>query len=104
MARRQYRILEIMSRHDEGRYIEDADELLGRAVREVIRYGGKGKVSLEIEIKPNGDRGISLNPSVKHSLPKRQQSDAFYFPDADGDLFRDPPADEADEMLREVKT
>lgn len=103
MSRRKYRALEIMSRHDNGRFVEDADDLLSRVVREVIRYGGKGKLTLELEIKPNGERGISLNPAVKHTLPKRTQPDAFYFPDADGDLFRDPPADEADEMLREVK-
>jgi len=100
MARRKYDVTGILARHSEGRTMEDAGELLARVVQEVVRYGGKGKVTIDIEVKPNGEgSAIKIEPKLKHTLPARTQGESFYFSDEDGSLFRDPPADEADALL-----
>lgn len=99
MARRKYSFTEILARHNSGQTVQDIDDLMARVAREIIRYGGKGKVSVSLEIKANGEMGVSVEPTVTHSLPKRSQGEAFFYPDQEGDLFREPPPDEADAML-----
>lgn len=100
---RIYNIGEILSRHDTGRFMESSNELLTRVASEVRRYGGKGKVTIELEVSPNGDRGLQIIPKVKHALPARAASASFYYPNENGELSRTAPDEEGDEMLRVVE-
>ena len=39
-------VLMALGRHDGGSLIENADEALTKIVRDVVRYGGKGKLTV----------------------------------------------------------
>lgn len=91
-----------LSRHDSGQFVESVDDELARIAKDVVRYGGSGSVTIKLTVKANGDRGVSLTPTVAATAPKRVSGQAFYYPDADGHLSRTPPEDEAAQLLRSV--
>lgn len=100
---RRYSLLEVLGRHDSGDFVGDAEKQLAKIIKDVTRYGQKGSMTIKINVKPQEQgRSIALTPEVAITLPKRVSGDSFYFPDEDGDLFRNPPPDEGDELLREV--
>ena len=86
-------VLMALERHDGGALAETADELMKAIVRDVIRYGTKGGLSINLAVEPNGERGLKVSASVKATTPKRPAGLAFYWPGADGELSRTPPAD-----------
>lgn len=98
MSRKRYSFTDILARHNSGQTVKDTDELMGRVAQEIIRYGGAGKVTVQFNVRANGDMGVEIEPVISHALPKRQQGKTFYYPSDEG-LFREPPADEADAML-----
>lgn len=94
-------VLMALSRHDGGNLVENADELLKDCVRDVIRYGQKATLTITMQIAPNGESALKLSASVKASMPKRPQGEAFYWPDSENGLTRTPPKDE-DGLLRSI--
>lgn len=87
-------VLMALGRHDGGSLVENADELLKECVRDVVRYGQKATLTITLSIAPNGESALKLSASVKATLPKRPQGEAFYWPDAEYGLTRTPPQDE----------
>ena len=86
-------VLMALERHDGGALAETADDLMRSVVRDVMRYGTKGAISINLTVEANGERGLKLSASVKATTPKRPAGLAFYWPGADGELSRTPPAD-----------
>lgn len=95
-------VLMALSRHDGGHLVENADEMLQAIVRDVIRYGQKGKLVITLEFAANGENALKLKADVKSSLPKRPQGEAFYWPTEDFALTRTPPKEEGDLLLRSI--
>lgn len=102
MAHERYDPLAILARHDGGQLADQMREMLQGVVRDVVRYGGGGELVIKVKVKPNGETGVAVVPEVSSKAPKRASGQAFYYPDADGVLFRNPPDDEADRLLRSV--
>ena len=92
-------VLMALGRHDGGSLIENADEMLTALVRDIVRYGGKGKLTISLEISTNGEKALKLKADVKSTSPKRPQGEAFYWADAEDHLSRTPPKDGADDLL-----
>jgi hypothetical protein len=101
MAER-YDPIAILARHDGGDLADQMREMMQRVVRDVVRYGGVGEMTVKIRVKPTGEKGVALLPEVSSKAPKRAAGQAFYYPDEDGDLFRQAPESEADMLLRSV--
>lgn len=87
-------VLMALGRHDGGSLIENADEALTKIVRDVVRYGGKGKLTITLEVCSNSERAIKLKAAVKSTAPQPPQGEAFYWADSDDHLTRTPPKDE----------
>lgn len=60
-----------LGRHDGGLLVENADELLRDVIRDVTRYGQKGKVTLDLIVEPNGEKALKISFAVRATLPKR---------------------------------
>ncbi len=90
-----------LGRHDGGSVVETADEQLREVISAVNRTGGKGSVSITINVAPNGDRGLEVSLTVAAKAPKVDFGKAFYFTGKDGDLSRTPPPYVQETLLRE---
>lgn len=95
-------VLMALGRHDSGQFAETCDELLAAVVKDITRFGGTGKVVIEIVVQPNGEEALSVTCTAKNTLPKRKQGTAFYYPTKDGGITRTPPQQEALGLLRSV--
>ena len=91
-----------LGRHDGGSLVENADSMLRDVIRDVTRYGQKGKVTLTMTVEPNGEKALKVSADVKATLPKRPQGEAFYWPTEEFDLTRTPPQDEFEMGPRSV--
>lgn len=102
-------VLMALSRHDGGALVESADELLKEIVRDVVRYGEKGALTITLTISPNGKgardevvgSALKVSANVKAARPKRVQGEAFYWAAEDDSLTRTPPKEE-DLLLRSI--
>lgn len=95
-------VLMAMSRHDDGGFADTCDDLLKRIIHDVTRYGGNGKLTINMGISPNGDNGLEVTFEAKAALPKRVQGKAFYYPTLEHDLSRVPPKDEGDMLMTTI--
>lgn len=82
-------LLMALGRHDGGAVVEAGDELLSNIIAAVRETGKAGKLTLEIDVKPNGEKAFELGMGVKAKLPTTQFGRAFYFADQHNQLSRD---------------
>lgn len=91
-----------LGRIDGGLAVEVADTQLREVIDAVRRTGKKGKVTVSIEIAPNGELGLEATAKVTASAPQVQFGKSFFFTDPrTGDLTRQAPA-MGDLLEREV--
>lgn len=97
--------LMVLGHHDGGGVVEHADEKLREVVSQVIRTGKKGKVSVTIEVSPNGDSGtaVKINAKLTASAPQIAFAESFFFRNENNDLTRTPPRGEEANLLRMMK-
>lgn len=81
-----------VERVDGGAMIESADDALRQVVSAVRRTGKKGKVSLTLDVSPNGEKGLEVTGTVKAAAPQLAFGKSFFFADDEGNLTRRPPA------------
>lgn len=99
-----YDFVALTCRHGRGELRDQIAEMLRDVVREVTRYGGKGDVTLKMQVRGGADGQVTITPVVSSNTPKREAGDAHYWVGDDGDLFTRPPKLEADDgVLRPVK-
>lgn len=83
-----------LGRHDGGGVVETADEALREVISAVLRTGKKGKVSITMDVSPNGERGLEVSCSVAATAPRVAFGKSFYFQNESGDLTREAPSRE----------
>lgn len=96
--------VQAVTRHDAGRFLEEIDAQLDEVAQAVLTAGGKGEVLIRLRISANrGKSGegsaLKLTPLVTCKKPVGEHGDAFYYRAASGGLTREPPKDEADNLL-----
>ena len=100
MAEGNSHFLMALGRHDGGAVVETADAQLREVIRAVRQTGKKGRVTVTMDVAPNGDEGFETTFTVKASAPKLQFARSFYFTNEHGDLTRTPPRDVAGNLLK----
>jgi hypothetical protein len=88
-----------------GKAQEEASEKLNELINACRETGTKGKITLEIEVRPDkGDSGqYFLRPSIKIKKPLFAVSDTIFWGTPDGNLQRTDPA-QGDLDLKIVET
>lgn len=88
-----------------GKAQEEASEKLNELIHACRETGTKGKITLEIEVRPDkGDSGqYFLRPSIKIKKPLFAVSDTIFWGTPDGNLQRTDPA-QGDLDLKIVET
>lgn len=72
-----------------GGEVDDmAERLLTEVVREVMRTGRNGSLTLKITVKKNGDRGASFDVKPSRTVPLDELGTILMFADEDGNLTR----------------
>lgn len=84
---------------DGGMAVETADEYLTEVVNAVRQTGKKGRVTIELHVSPNGERGFEVTTKVKASAPEVEFGRSFFFSDQHGRLTRTPPEEESAAIL-----
>ena len=80
-----------LGRADAGGVVETADEVLRDVISAVLRTGKKGKVTIAMNVAPNGDKGLEVSCDVSATAPKMAFGKSFFFKNDDGDLTREAP-------------
>lgn len=90
---------------DKGRFSDDATTALAAVVDAVCKHGGKGKITMTIEVEPQDpktfeDTGVLLlTPKVEAKVPQRAHGPAIFYATGIGgaitreDPHRDDPRD-----------
>lgn len=89
-----------------GKAQEEASEKLNELINACRETGTKGKITLEIEVRPDkGDSGqYFLRPSIKIKKPLFAVSDTIFWGTPDGNLQRtDPTQGDLDLKIVETK-
>ena len=89
-----------LGRHDGGGVVETADEQLRDVIRAVMHTGKKGAVTITMDVAPNGERGLEVSCKVGAKAPNVEFGKSFYFRDQHGDLTRNPPQQEFENLTQ----
>lgn len=85
-------IVTVLSRADRGQLLDDANDMLAEITKAVRDTGGKGKLTLTIEVKTIKDTGaLEVAVNAKRDLPLPARSSELYFADEDGRVSRKDP-------------
>ena len=80
-----------LGRAGAGGVVETADEVLREVVSAVLKTGKKGKVSITMNVAPNGDKGLEVSCDVSATAPRMSFGKSFFFGDEDNNLTRESP-------------
>lgn len=80
-----------IGRIDGGLAIETADHALRDVIAAVQRSGKKGKVTITLEVAPNGEMGFAASAKVTANAPQVNFGQSFFFMGRDGMLTRQAP-------------
>lgn len=80
-----------LGRAGAGGVVETADEVLREVISAVLKTGKKGKVSITMNVSPNGDEGLEVSCDVAATAPRMSFGKSFFFRDATGGLTRESP-------------
>ena len=71
--------------------VEQAQEQFDKEEAAKRRTGKKGKVTIAMNVAPNGDKGLEVSCDVSATAPKMAFGKSFFFKNDDGDLTREAP-------------
>ncbi|HEY4087158.1 MAG TPA: hypothetical protein VGM43_14530 [Bryobacteraceae bacterium] len=79
-----------------GKFILTAGQKLGELAEAIIDTGGKGKLTITLEVTPSGMQSGKVNqfeirPNVSISKPEHAQGKSIFFVTEDGRLTREDP-------------
>lgn len=83
--------LQLLQSHRRGEIPTEADQALTDILAALREHGGKGKLTLTLNMKLNKSGQIELTPDLKSEKPRRAMSQGLYFADDDGNLSRRDP-------------
>lgn len=84
-------VIEVLRSLNGGEALEDLRNAIDQVSTSVIERGGQGKVTLELSVSKNGDRGVLVVDTVKTTLPKKKSAQTSFFVARDGGLSRKDP-------------
>lgn len=92
--------LQLLQSHRRGEIPAEADAALTDILTALREHGGKGKLTLTLNLKLNKTGQIELVPDIKAEKPRRAMATGMFFTDDDGRLMRRDPnqADWVDEV------
>lgn len=74
--------LSVVETLERGKTLEDLEDGLRRVVRALETNGGKGSVTLKLNLScPDGDGTLMLTPEIKTVEPGRKRSASVFFAD-----------------------
>jgi uncharacterized protein YfdQ (DUF2303 family) len=76
---------------DDGMLLGKLNQSLREVVRAAEQSGGKGTITLKIDVKTIGEGQIGLDPTITTKIPRRKPQGARFWADKDGDLHRSNP-------------
>jgi hypothetical protein len=77
--------------HRDGALTDEITAALADVTAAVAQFGKPGSVTITLKIEPKG-RAVAVADDVKVKAPAADRIGDIYFPDADGNLHRDDPA------------
>jgi hypothetical protein len=83
--------LQLLQTHRRGEIPSEADDALSDILTALREHGGKGKLTLTLNLKLNKTGQIELTPDLKAEKPRRAMSTGLFFADDDGRLLRRDP-------------
>ena len=83
--------LQLLQSHRRGEIPAEADAALTDILTALREHGGKGKLTLTLNMKLNKTGQIDLAPDLKVEKPRRAMSTGLFFTDDDGNLMRRDP-------------
>ncbi len=99
-AEQSISFLQLLQSHRRGEIPAEADAALTDILTALREHGGKGKLTMTLNLKLNKTGQIELAPDLKVEKPRRAMSTGLFFTDDDGKLMRRDPnqGDWVDEM------
>ena len=98
-------VTDIIREMERGSFAIDASAELSKVVAAVQEHGGKGKVSLHLEVsRTSHDDGVlTVTGKLDASVPKPKRRGSIFFADDDHNLLRkDPRQYDIEDQLRDV--
>lgn len=83
--------LQLLQSHRRGEIPGEADAALTDILTAMREHGGKGKLTLTLNLKLNKTGQVELAPDLKVEKPRRAMSTGLFFTDDDGNLMRRDP-------------
>jgi len=83
--------LQLLQSHRRGEIPAEADAALTDILTAMREHGGKGKLTLTLNLKLNKTGQVELAPDLKVEKPRRAMSTGLFFTDDDGNLMRRDP-------------
>lgn len=85
-------VVTVLGRADHGQLLDDANDLLSQITKAVKETGGKGKLTISIEVRTvKKTDALELSANVKADLPLPTRSSELYFSNEDGRVSRKDP-------------
>ena len=84
-------LIELLEIHRRGDIVSEADDAIQDVVSRVTEFGGKGSVTVKLNIVLGKGGVIELQPTVERKSPARPISPGIYFDQGDGTLGRYDP-------------
>ena len=79
----------LLDRADQGQLMADADEKLTELIDAIAANGGKGTITIKVEVKEvKGKDAVSVTPSLEMKKPQPARLTTPYFRTPDGGLTR----------------
>lgn len=82
---------DILGELSAGETVDTLTKDLAEVVNAVRLTGKTGKVTLELTVKQNGARGVSIADKITTKTPRDDRGESLFFADADGGLHRRDP-------------
>lgn len=82
---------EVLMKVREGGTLEDLRHAVEEVTRAVNLTGKPGKVTLNLEVKPNGNTAVFIKDSIKTTIPEPNKEDTLFYVTDDGGLSRRNP-------------
>lgn len=83
--------LQLLQSHRRGEIPAVADAALTDILTALREHGGKGKLTLTLNLELNKTGQVELIPDIKSVKPRRTMSTGLFFTDDDGRLMRRDP-------------
>lgn len=74
-----------------GATLEKLTADLAEVVTAVCETGKTGKLTLKIDVKPNGMHGVSLDDAIETKVPQEDRGQTLFFTDDEGGVHRRDP-------------